>query len=213
MPRSIKYEIPGTDWRRGLMDLATEGVHALFAPQFTAPDRVVVEVGFGRGEFMLDMAAKNPEVAFIAVEVSFKRVLKMARKVARARLGNVRLIEARGEVLIKSCLEPGSIDEFWVNFSDPWPKATHARRRLIQPETVAEMARALKPGGEVHVATDDIPYAEQIQQVLEGETRLENVHSPLPYASEVPGRTATSYELDWRAQGRRIHFFDYRCRS
>lgn len=213
MPRSIKYEIPGTDWRRGLMDLATDGVRALFAPELPEPARVVVEIGFGRGEFMLDVAAKNPDVAFLAVEVSFKRVLKMARKVARARLENVRLVESRGEVVVRDCLAPGSVDEIWVNFSDPWPKATHARRRVIQSDNVAAMARALAPGGVLHVATDDVPYAEQIDDVLANEPRLENVHAPEPFVRDVPGRTATSYELDWRAEGRAIHFFDYRRRS
>lgn len=210
MSRSLKYEIPGVDWRRGLSDAVERGIHALYAPVLTPPFKLVVEIGFGRGEFMLDMAAKHSDVAFLAIEVSFKRVLKMARKVARARLENVRLIEARGETVVGDCLIPGTVDEFWINFSDPWPKDTHARRRLIQSPFVADIARVLVPGGVLHVATDDVPYAEQINEVLTADGTLENMFAPEPFLPDVPGRTPTSYELDWRAEGRPLHFFDYR---
>ncbi len=209
MPRSLKYEIPGTDWRRGLMDLIDGDVESLFKPYFRLPLHVVVEIGFGRWEFMLDIAAKNTERVFLGVEVSFKRVLIMARKVGRARLQNVRLIEARGEVVVHDCLQAASVDEFWINFSDPWPKAAHARRRVVQPANVAGMARALRPGGVIHIATDDATYAEQIHEVLSAERLLQNLHAPRAWLWEVPDRTPTSYELDWRAEGRSIHYFDY----
>jgi tRNA (guanine-N7-)-methyltransferase len=134
----------------------------------------------------------------------------MARKVARAELENVRLVEARAEVLVSDCLERASVREFWINFSDPWPKAAHAPRRLIQSPFIRSVAQALEPAGVVHIATDDVPYSEQIDDVLSGEPLLENLHAPRPFASEVPGRPATSYEMGWREEGRPLHFFDYR---
>ncbi len=210
MSRTLKYEIPGIDWRRGLSDAVERGIPALYAPMLESPFKLVVEIGFGRGEFLLDIAAKHPDVAFLGIEVSFKRVLKMARKVARAKLENVRLIEARGETVIGDCLISASVDEFWINFSDPWPKDAHARRRVIQSPFVADVARVLVPGGVLHVATDDVPYAEQIDAVLSNEPGLENLHTPEPFVRGVPDRTPTSYELDWLAEGRTLHFFDYR---
>ena len=85
MSRALKYDIPGEDWRRTSLDLADLGVKGLFQTGSEAPKRFVLEVGFGRGEFLLDLAAGDPDTAFIGVEVSYKRVLKMARKVAVAR--------------------------------------------------------------------------------------------------------------------------------
>ena len=82
MSRTLKYDIPGVDWRRSLADAYEFGVHSLFEPEYSSPFPLVVEIGFGRGEFLLEMAAKHPELAFVGVEVSWKRVLKMARKVA-----------------------------------------------------------------------------------------------------------------------------------
>ncbi|MDP6979621.1 MAG: tRNA (guanosine(46)-N7)-methyltransferase TrmB [Myxococcota bacterium] len=210
MSRTLKYDIPGTDWRRSMADAYEFGMHALFAPELEPPFPLSIEIGFGRGEFMLELAAKHPEMRFVAVEVSWKRVLKMARKVARSELDNVRLLAGKGEAVVGDCVPEGSVHEIWVNFSDPWPKAAHAHRRLFQPAFVESAAIALEPSGLLRVATDDPVYAEQIDEVLSGEPRLENIYAPHPWVDDVPGRIMTSYERDWRADGRAIHFFDYR---
>jgi tRNA (guanine-N7-)-methyltransferase len=209
MSRSLKYEIPGTDWRRTTLELSEHGPVGLFAPELTPPFGLVLEIGFGRGEFLLDLAAKHPERAFLGVEISFKRVLKMARKVARAGLTNVRLVEARAQVVMHELLPPECLDELWINFSDPWPKDRHAQRRLIRPELVADADRCLRPGGVFHVATDDVAYAEQIDEVMR-ESMLENLFAPDGWRGEVEGRMETGYESDWRAEGRPLHFFEYR---
>ena len=213
MARSLNYEIPGTDRRSDPLELAEVGFDGLFASDVSSPAQRVLEIGFGRGEFMLEMAAKRPEAAFLGVEISFKRVLKMARKVGRAELGNVRLIEARGEVVLSELIPSDFLDEIWVNFSDPWPKDRHARRRVIQSGFVANAAKRLVPGGVLQVATDDVPYAHQISEVMAGEPLLENAFAPHAWLSEVPGRIQTGYEIDWRAAGRPLHFFAGRRRN
>lgn len=215
MGRSLKYEIPGEDPRVSLSEVADKGWAALF-PAETGPAvgaGRVLEIGFGRGEFLLSMAAEAPRTQFVGIEVSFKRTLKMARKVARAELGNVRLVEARAEVAVQQVFEPASLEAIWINFSDPWPKARHAHRRLIRPDFVREAARLLRPEAILHVATDDVPYAHQIDEVLSAEPALENVHAPWPCLPEVSGRERTGYEEQWRAEGRPLHFFAYRPRS
>ena len=210
MSRALKYDIPGEDWRRTSLDLADLGIQGLFKTGSDAPKRFVLEVGFGRGEFLLDLAAREPETAFVGVEVSYKRVLKMARKVAVAGLENVRLLEGRGEVILGELVREACLDEVWVNFSDPWPKERHASRRVIQSGFVAHVARCLVPGGLFHVATDDPTYAEQIDSVLSSEKALANEHGDQSWLSEVPGRVRTGYQDDWLREGRSLFFFDYR---
>lgn len=210
MGRSLKYDIPGTDWRRSALDVPADDLSGFFADTLEAPFDVVLEIGFGRGEFLLDLAAKAPTTAFIGVEISFKRVLKMARKLARSGLENVRLVEGRAEVIVRDLIPIGSLAEVWINFSDPWPKDRHAERRLIRPPFIAELATRFRPGGALHVATDHPPYAEQIAAVLAGEPGLESTHLGQPWLSEIPGRMHTGYETEWRAEGRALHFFEYR---
>jgi tRNA (guanine-N7-)-methyltransferase len=217
MSRSLKYEIPGEDWRLSLADVVATGWDEIFAKTRGATGSVsgspggsrkrVLEIGFGRGEFLLAMAERSPEVEFVGIEISFKRTLKMARKVARAKLTNVRLLEARAQVALKEFFLPGSLDEIWVNFSDPWPKARHAHRRVIQPSFVADAVRALDAGGSLYIATDDVRYAHQIDEVLAGDEALFNQYAPWPYLHDVPGRAFTGYEEQWRAAGRALHFF------
>lgn len=225
MGRSLKYEVPGEDPRVSMTAVAESGWAACFArparaeavsasanavePSGVALDRMVLEIGFGRGEFLLEMAARRPEIAFVGIEVSFKRALKMARKVGRAGLRNVRLLEGRAEVGLRQLFEPGQLAEIWINFSDPWPKGRHAHRRLIQPPVVAVAADRLAEGGTLYVATDDVPYAHQIDEVLSGESALRNRYWPWPFLPEIEGRMKTGYELQWRAEGRPLHFFAY----
>jgi len=236
MGRSLKHEIPGDDPRVSFDEIAGSGWEPLFARARerarareaedagsasgvelgagdTSARRRVLEVGFGRGEFLLALAASEPASEFVGIEVSWKRGLKMARKVARARLANVLLAVGRGEDALGDLFESRSLAEIWVNFSDPWPKARHAERRLISPSFVARAARALAPGGSLFVATDDVPYAHQIDESLAGEKSLENRYAPLAFLPEVPGRMRTGYEAQWRAESRPLHFFAYTARA
>jgi tRNA (guanine-N7-)-methyltransferase len=211
MSRRLRYDIPGPDRRVALEDVRAKGWPALF-PELPRPLRMVLEIGFGRGEFLADLAARAPEVAHVGVEVSWKRVLKMARRLARSELANVRLVHGTGQQVVEEAVAPASLEAVWINFPDPWPKKRHHRRRLVQPALVAALAERLRPGGLLHVATDDVRYAEHIDAVLAGEPRLANRHAPQRWLAEVPGRTPTAYELAWRAQGRPLHFWTY-CRS
>ena len=213
MTRKLKYDIPGPDRRVSPDEVREKGWEAIFAPDLRAPLRLVVEIGFGRGEFLQHLAREEPGTAHVGVEVSFKRVLKMARRLARSELGNVRLVEATGEEVVRDLLAPESVAAFWVNFPDPWPKKRHHRRRLLQPAFVARLADRLVPGGELHVATDHVEYAEAIDAVLSGEPLLENALAPERWLRDVPGRLPTAYELEWRAEGRALHFWSYRRRA
>jgi tRNA (guanine-N7-)-methyltransferase len=217
MSRTLKYDIPGDDPRLAISHVAEVGWEALFEPgsglECVQEGAMVLEIGFGRGEFLLELAAASPKVAFVGIEVSFKRTLKMARKVARAGLRNIRLLEGRAEVAVRELFSEGQLGAIWINFSDPWPKARHAHRRVIQREFVADAASRLAEEGALYVATDDVPYAHQMDEVLRAEPTLVNRYAPWPFLPEVAGRIKTGYEVQWRAEGRPMHFFSYARRS
>ena len=210
MSRSLKYDIPGRDWRVDLGALRAKRWRSAFAPELADPDRLVVDVGFGRGEFLLALAAAEPDTAFLGVEYSFKRVLKMARRLALTPLVNVRLVDARAENVVDEALAEGHVETFWMNFPDPWPKKRHHRRRLLQPDFVRSVALRLQPDGVLNVATDHSCYAEAIDATLSAEPLLANVYAPERFRRDVPGRTPTAYQREWAAEGRRLHFFCYR---
>ena len=143
MTRSLKYDIPGVDWRVSAEDVRAKGWDALFASEASTPADVgarplVVEIGFGRGEFLLDLARSEPGTRFVGVELAFKRVLKMARRLARTELRNVRLLQERGERVVEELLAPDSVSAFWINFSlesrSPVNARTLEKRGFVETE-------------------------------------------------------------------------------
>jgi tRNA (guanine-N7-)-methyltransferase len=215
--RRLKYDIPGADWRlppeRVRERVRESGWPGIFAPDLGGPARLVVDVGFGRGEFLMGLARSEPDTGFLGIEVSVKRLLKMARRLARTELRNVRLVGCTAERVVGELLPEGSVSCFWINFPDPWPKKRHHRRRLIDAKFVGDLASRLQPGGVLYIATDHLEYAEVVGAVLAGEPLLENLYAPEPFRVEVPGRPQTAYEVEWRAQGWPPRFFAYGRRT
>jgi tRNA (guanine-N7-)-methyltransferase len=209
MSRALKYDIPGQDWRITPEEIKEKGLRQSFSRPPEEIVSLVVDLGFGRGEFLLALLQKDPDTLFLGVEYSFKRVLKMARLLARSGLTRIRLCDATAEEVVEECLPDASVREFYVNFPDPWPKKRHHRRRMLQPAFVAQIVRCLEAGGVFNVATDHRGYAEWIDEVLSSEAGLENLYAPDDWRDTVEGRPTTSYELEWRAEGRSFHFFRY----
>lgn len=210
MSRRLKRDIPGPDRRVDPERVAAAGWRAVFAPELADPFPLEVEIGFGRGELLLERARRAPERGLVGVELSAKRTLKMARRVAREGLANLRLLAAPGEEVVERLLPEASVATLWVEFPDPWPKRRHHSRRLFKPSFLRAVARALAPGGTIHVATDHPDYACAIDQALDWEPRLENALAPERFRREEPGRAHTFYEREWRAEGRPLHFWSYR---
>jgi tRNA (guanine-N7-)-methyltransferase len=206
--RRLRTDIPGPDWRIPTAALRDPGLDALFPAHLPRPLALVVDLGFGRGELLLHLAQAEPERAYLGVDYSRKRVLKMARRLAKTPIETVRLVEATAEAVVAE-LASASVTGFWINFPDPWPKKRHHRRRLLRPEFVRELARRLAPGGFLEVATDHEDYAQWIHAVLAGEPLLANRCAPEPFRRDPPARVPTAYELEWRAAGRAVHYFSY----
>jgi len=215
--RKLKYDIPGRDFRIYVDEYggppSLERWAELFAVDVPCARHLDVDIGFGRGEFLIDLAKQNPDRAFVGIEKSFKRTLKMARRLPRLGIRNVRLLEADAQLAICSLFPAGSIASAWINFPDPWPKDRHARRRLVQGPFISDLAHRIADGGELNLATDDAAYAQQMAEVLAAEPLLENAYAPEPYRRDSRGRSPTAYELEWQQLGRTCRYFSYRKRS
>lgn len=140
----------------------------------TAP--LVVEVGSGMGEATAAMAAADPGRDVLAVDVHRQGLGRLLRRLEEQGLTNVRVAEGDAVVLLGEMLAPDSVDEVRVYFPDPWPKARHAKRRLVQQGFVDLVAGRLRGGGVLHVATDSAPYAEQVRRLLHEHGAYDVVH-------------------------------------
>jgi tRNA (guanine-N7-)-methyltransferase len=138
------------------------------ATLFAAPVREVwFEVGFGAGEHLAWQLAAHPEVGMIGAEPYMAGVARLVGTMDQADLPRVRLLPDDGRLLLEA-LAPASIGRLFTLFPDPWPKARHRKRRLVQPATVAAAARVLAPGAEWRLATDDMDYARWMLRCLTG---------------------------------------------
>ncbi len=154
---------------------------------------VVLEIGCGAGTSTLAMAQAEPDIDVVAVEVYRRGLAQLLSAIDREGIPNIRLIRGDGVDVLEYMFAPESLTGVRVFFPDPWPKARHHKRRLLQPATMALIADRLRPGGVLHAATDHPGYAEHIAAVGDDEPRLRRVGpgDSLPISVERP---LTKYE-------------------
>lgn len=157
----------------------------------TAP--VVLEIGSGTGTSTLAMARTEPDIDVVAVEVYRKGLAQLLSAIDREGVTNIRLVRGDGVDVLEHMFGSGSLTGVRVFFPDPWPKARHHKRRLLQPATVALIADRLRPGGVLHAATDHGGYAGHIAEVGDAEPLLRRVTNTavLPISVQRP---VTKYE-------------------
>ncbi len=136
--------------------------------------RRIVEVGFGMGDSLLQMADADPTAQFVGIEVHRPGVGRLLSQLLGAGIDNLRVYAEDAVEVMEHCLAPDSLDAIHIFFPDPWHKKRHHKRRLIQPELVHELAALLKADGYLHLATDWAPYAEHMFDVLDAEPLLTN---------------------------------------
>ncbi len=152
----------------------------------------VLEIGFGMGDTTAHIAGILPEIDFIGVEVHTPGVGSMLKLLDEQKLSNVRVIQHDAVEVLRNMLAPNSLAGIHVFFPDPWHKARHNKRRLIQAPFVKELCEHLAPGGYLHCATDWENYAEQMLEVLSNEPMLANTAEG--YAERPAYRPVTKFE-------------------
>ncbi|ODR05080.1 tRNA (guanosine(46)-N7)-methyltransferase TrmB [Mycolicibacillus koreensis] len=211
--RSALSEAQRRVWERRWDELGTEVAAATNSPD--TPDTPagpldltgwfhreaprVLEIGCGTGSATLAMAQAEPDVDVLAVEVYRRGLAQLLSGIDRTGVTNIRLIRGDAVTVLHDLLTTESLTGVRVFFPDPWPKARHHKRRLLQPPVVGLIADRLRPGGVLHAATDHAGYAEQIAEVGDAEPRLRRVEARVSPASPVSlpisvHRPTTKYE-------------------
>jgi tRNA (guanine-N7-)-methyltransferase len=170
----------------------------------------VLEIGFGDGATLADLAAAAPQSDFLGVEVHPPGVGHCLLAIESRALTNLRLIAHDAVEVLANQLPPASFDEVLLYFPDPWPKKRHHKRRIVQPAFAALVADRLKPGGTFHLATDWEPYALQMLELLNAEPRLTNAAPDRRWTEDPLARGATRFEQRGRRLGHEIFNLAYR---
>ncbi|PIE45367.1 MAG: tRNA (guanosine(46)-N7)-methyltransferase TrmB [Gammaproteobacteria bacterium] len=157
-------------------------------------DRVVLEIGFGNGETLVEMAKQAPNTLFIGAEVHKPGVGRALMLAKENGLNNLRVIEHDAVEFIDTMLPEHCIDRVQIFFPDPWHKKRHFKRRLIQPAFCRKLQRIMKAKGILHVATDWLPYAEHCVEVIDGLDYFKNVSPTNDYIDKPDYRPETKFE-------------------
>ena len=181
-------------------------------PQRLFPESIKeiwLEVGFGGGEHLAAHAETNPTVGIIGAEVFLNGVASLARHIEQKSLGNVRIFNDDVRFLLPA-LPDQCLSRVFVMFPDPWPKARHAKRRFIGPENLKSLARLMRAGAELRVASDHPVYIQWVMEQMSVHPNFEWGAQGLKDCLNAPADHAvTRYQLKAQKEGRKPHFFRF----
>ncbi|MCZ6828862.1 MAG: tRNA (guanosine(46)-N7)-methyltransferase TrmB [Gammaproteobacteria bacterium] len=172
---------------------------------------LILEIGFGMGQSLVEMARVAPELNFLGIEVYRPGVGKLMHSLVELQLDNVRVYCADAVPVLRECIADQSLHRVQIFFPDPWHKKRHHKRRLIQPEFVRLLQQKLEPGGHLHLATDWENYAEHMLEVLSVAPGLANTAATGQYVQRPDSRPITKFEKRGQRLGHGVWDLLFRC--
>lgn len=163
-----------------------------------------IEVGSGKGRFIVEMAKAHPDINYISIEIQTSAIVSVLELQLEAQLPNLQILHADGRNL-NQYFEPGEVSRVYLNFSDPWPKKRHEKRRLTYQDFIAQYEEILIPDGEIHFKTDNQGLFEYtLYSFSQYGVKLKQVWLDL-HRSDFEGNIMTEYEEKFSSRGQRIY--------
>lgn len=183
----------------------------LDAPALFGDNRdLILEIGFGNGDSLVQMAAAAPQAGYIGIEVHRPGVGHAMLAAAAAGIDNLRLIRHDAVAILRDHVADGALARVQIYFPDPWPKARHHKRRIVQQPFTDLIWRKLRAGGEIHCATDWAAYAEWMRDVFAGDPKWHNLGNADGYAPRPEWRPQTKFERRGERLGHGVRDLRYR---
>ncbi len=199
MARTLK-DYPGVSLRTENLDGQID-----FAKLIGRPGGVHIEIGAGKGTFILNQAKAQPDANFLGIEWARKYYRYAVDRIGRWDLKNVRIIRTDAAVFLADFIPDNTVDFFHIYFPDPWPKNRHHKRRFFCPANLEHLIRCLKTGGQIRIATDHADYFEQIKEVLAARNdKLQEIEFLPAAGAEVGEWVGTNFERKYLKDQRPI---------
>jgi tRNA (guanine-N7-)-methyltransferase len=174
---------------------------------------IAVDLGFGRGEFILEMAREHPDIEFIGLEIREYLIEKMQERLAQEPLPNVHVFVANVKEHLAVLFDPGMLRQVYIHFPDPWTKRQrHRKRRMVDARLVVTLHTLLEPSGEVHLMTDKQVVGEEMLTLFESHGGFENACGAGRFCSESTTGIHTREEQSYTGRGDVIYRLQFiRC--
>ena len=164
------------------------------------------DLGCGKGGFTLQLAQQYPDRLVIGADVMLGRLRRILKKAERVELKNLLLFRASAVELVHYQIPDNAVDRVHILCPDPWPKTRHRSKRLLCSEFFGKLIKMVKPGGTIHLATDDAPYYEFIKDALEGISGIELAEELIADVIDI----RTDFEKAWLLEGKEVPHLSYR---
>lgn len=179
--------------------------HLHWTETFGNDNPVEIEIGTGKGTFLINTAKANPDINYLGIEWAKKYYLYAADRARRWGLSNVRLLRCDARDFFTHNIPPQSIQTLHIYFPDPWPKKRHHKRRLFNPQFLASAIAVLVPDGQLHLVTDYQEYFEIVQPLLTDCPHLQILDFAPRETAQIGEWVGTNFERKYLAQGRTIY--------
>ncbi|MZH02132.1 MAG: tRNA (guanosine(46)-N7)-methyltransferase TrmB [Nitrospinae bacterium] len=170
---------------------------------------VKLEIGFGMGDFLIEMAAREPNNNFVGIDFSQDCVRKLLAQINNLHLKNIRVLYGDVREKLPRLFLDDELDTVYINLPDPWPRKRHFKRRLVKPDLVNLIARKLVPNGHVYLATDSESYAREMLDYFDTEPLLKNKNPQLGILENRYHLPKSKYEKSFIYAGDKIHYLEY----
>ncbi len=170
----------------------------------------LLEIGFGDGDFLIENALGSPEKNYLGIEIKKRRFNKAVKRARRQRVKNVKFIHMDADIAAGEIFRPDSFSTAYINFPDPWPKDRHIKHRIINRGFLKKLSGIMKGGADLEIASDHRDYIINALYTMRKINLFESVFPEPGYMLHMPGRPETTYEKEFRAEGREIRYMRFK---
>jgi tRNA (guanine-N7-)-methyltransferase len=172
-------------------------------------NELALEIGFGDGDFLIQMAKETPHLNYVGIEIKRSRFTSAVNNLLKRKINNVKLLNMDAMIALDEVFKPGTFIEVYINFPDPWPKDRHKKHRIINNLFLDKLSKIMKPGGLLEIASDHREYVEHMLTVFNENSRFKNMFQSPGYTNRLTRRPLTKYEIEYRMEGREIFYLTY----
>jgi len=198
-----------TTLSKSLLDISDYYIPIDLSEVFRNKKDIVLEIGFGDGDFLIEMAQRHPEKNFLGIEIKTKRFKLAVKKAEEEKNGNIKFLHMNADIAVEEIFPEDVFSRVYINFPDPWPKDRHRKHRIINFELLQKLSKTMKRNGILEIASDHKDYITHSLDVFNGITFFKSEYPPPGFIHNIPNRPYTTYEKEFRKEGREIFYLSF----
>ncbi len=192
-----------------ILDISTHDLPINSHDIFGNFNKTALEIGFGKGEFIIELAAKNKDWNFIGIEIKTYRFKKAVHFACKNNIENLKLLHCDANIAVEQVFEDGTFDNIYINFPDPWPKDRHKKHRVINKVFLERLRALMKKGGIVEFVSDHAEYVSHTIEQFKLNPNFKNISGNETLDIKTDNRPSTKYEKQFIEEKKRIYYLTF----